>query len=537
MTEAASEKGLEILASLRPGHNKPEEGGRAETRDILSIPVGTLNVQTPLFTRKARLTYVPFRQFLGFGFVPSLRLNWVHNLPSNARVMKADNMVVVEMENIPPFLTEDFMTPEESEQMSVRFYYCDGDIVSPEDYWNRECGNWQKGMEKFVGDSRKIASETRWLLTGLEDPLEKLAKIYERVQKIRNLSYEERMTSKQKKAQKIKDNRNAEDVLQRGYGLRSDITRLFVAMARAAGIEAWVVRVATRDDKFFSDRLFNLYDQLDSEMVEVNCSGQTLFLDPSTPFCPFGLVHWSRSDTTALRPSESPPAFFRTPPSSPDMGLIRREFDLRLDSEGNLMGDVNLTFGRQEALTRRLKHILSDEVEIRKDLEEEFLGLLPAGAKVSLLGLDNMATSAPEILARFEVTIPGIGTTAGSRLLLPISPLQGLRRHPFRHNERRYPVYFSHPFAESCEIVITLPAGMTLASSPPPQAIQGKYEEFSLACVPEGENKLRIRRDLSIKRNFYPVADYVFIKSFYDQVRAWDEQQIVLLQESNRAIR
>ena len=88
--------------------------------------------------------------------------------------------------------------------------------------------------------------------------------------------------------------------------MRSDITRTFVALARAAGFEAEVVRVSNRDDKLFRINLLSFYDQMDSEAVLVKLGERTMALDPATPFCPFGLVHWSRSNATALRRSDKP---------------------------------------------------------------------------------------------------------------------------------------------------------------------------------------------------------------------------------------
>ena len=174
------------------------------------------------------------------------------------------------------------------------------------------------------GDRRR-RDGTRW---------KQLKRIYAKVQGFRNLSYEKDLTRAQRKEQKIKDNRSVADVLERGFGLRSDITRTFVALARAAGFTAGVVRVAARDNKLFRKDFLSFYDQLDSEAATVEVGEKTLIFDPATPFCPFGLVHWSRMNSTALRASDDPPAFFTTPIFPPDMALTQREVALALDLAG-----------------------------------------------------------------------------------------------------------------------------------------------------------------------------------------------------------
>jgi hypothetical protein len=44
----------------------------------------------------------------------------------------------------------------------------------------------------------------------------------------------------------------------------------------------------------------------------------------------------------------------------------------------------------------------------------------------------------------------------------------------------------------------------------------------------EGQQRIRIQRDLSVKRNVFPVAQYQQLKEFFDYIRSGDEEQIIL---------
>src|SRR5260370_18879301 len=79
----------------------------------------------------------------------------------------------------------------------------------------------------------------------------KLRKIYTRVQQVRAVSYESEKTEKERKQENLKENKNAEDVLNRGYAFANEINLLFVALARAAGFEAYPVLVTSRTRSFF----------------------------------------------------------------------------------------------------------------------------------------------------------------------------------------------------------------------------------------------------------------------------------------------
>jgi transglutaminase-like putative cysteine protease len=87
----------------------------------------------------------------------------------------------------------------------------------------------------------------------------KLRKIYARCQQIRNLSYESRKTAEEAKRD-LKPNQNVEELYKNGYGYGRDITWLFLALARAAGFDAYPVMVSSRREYFFNPARMNASD-------------------------------------------------------------------------------------------------------------------------------------------------------------------------------------------------------------------------------------------------------------------------------------
>jgi hypothetical protein len=524
----------DILDALQISPGKPREGPIGKGMKLLSIPADNWEVQEELFTRKAKFVYIP-SDFMGYVmdilFNGPGSLMWFTQRMPNIHPAIKDRRLELELENVPAFEAEELMTPEESEKMAVNIFYSDSQFDNQQEYWKRECQNWQKAAEGFIGDVRKLTAEAQKLVEGVTDPVSKLKSLYERAQRIRNLSYEKNLTSKQRKAQKIKDNRKAAEVLEHDYGFRSDITRTFVALAQAAGFEAEVARVSTRDDKLFRVLLLSFTEQLDSEVAIVKLGDKELLFDPATPFCPFGLVHWSRSNATAVRYSKTPPAFFTTSVYPPEMALTQRELALQVDAQGGLIGTAKVTYTGHEALVRRLEHIHSDEADRKKGLEEELSSILPMGAGVTLKQLENIDNSAANLILLFDISLPGVVTMAGDKMLLPASPLLGTLQYPFRHARRKYPIYFPFPFREFNDIVITLPEGMIVETRPAPLKNQHDFATCSLVCTPEGTQRIHVQRDLVIKKSFFPVDQYAAIKGFYDWVRASDEEQVVLARE------
>lgn len=517
----------DLADSLLTSGVKPEEGGLPNNREFLSFPAVHWEVQDSLFTCKAKFEYISF-PYIHLLFNGPCRISWVSHGLGEVKPTIKGSRVQFELENIPAFEAEEYMTSEQAEEMSFDIYYLDRRISEADDFWRRESQAWQKAAERFIGDPRKVASRTQALIGDAQDPPVVLQKLYQGVQKIRNLSYEKGLTKKRKKDENIKRNHNAADVLERGYGVRSDITRTFVALARAAGFEAEVSRATTRDDKLFSIRLMSFYGQMDSEVALVKLGDRTLLFDPATPFCPFGLVHWSRTNTAALRFSDTPPKFYTTTVYPPEMGLTVREVALKIGPEGALAGTVKTTYTGHEALDRRLDHIHDDAETRKKDLEKELTDILPLGSVVTMTTVENVDNSAADLVARFDVTIPGLVTAAGEKTLLPVSPLTGPGQYPFRQTARKYPVYFPYPYREFDDIVITLPEGLAPEVRPAPRQTKNDFSEYSLVCAQETPTKLHIQRDLIIKKSYFALDQYAALKAFFDAVRTDDEAQIVL---------
>jgi hypothetical protein len=518
------------LLSLSGGRRIVVEGGLPPPEKVFSWPACAWEIQAPLFTYKAKFVYFPYHAGQVHAFGRNMRLAWTsRGLPGGPPEMSGD-LVELALQDIPANEDEESMAPEDELLMGVDFFFLDNLVGGAEEYWRNESAVWRNGAQAFMASSPELQAEDGKLLAGLTDPLEKLKKLYERAQQVRNLSYERTLTRQDVKAQGIKSNRSASEVLKRSYGTRSDITRLFAAMARAAGISADVARVVSRDDKFFHENLISLYRQFDSEIAIAKIGDQEWLLDPATPFCPFGTVRWFCCDTTLIRTGVESPTFLASSATPPEAALTRRLITLQMDPEGNLAGTAKVVFHGQEALVRRLEHLDDDETTAGQDLVDEMQGILPAGAKTALLNVENMKNSEPDLRAEFAISIPGLATAAGGRMLLPVSPLQGGRRYPFRHARRVHPVYFPYPYRETDDVVITLPSGMAAESVPAARQHKRQFSEYLISCAAEGGSKLHVQRDLVIKKSLVPVEQYTVLKSFFDQVRQGDEEQVVLAQ-------
>jgi hypothetical protein len=507
--------------SLRLERWKPEEGGVPDGSG-LAYAVEQWDFDFPIYTYKARYALM-FRGVPGHSHWDMTYVSY--GLLSGPPVT-SPGRVELEVENIPARAEEDGMAPEEEDRMGVTFFLCNTRVENVDSYWQQESVSWQSAAKQFIRVD--VKAESQALVAGASGPLDRLKALYDRAQRIENLSYVPDLAPERKKELKIKDNRNAAEVLKRNAGLRSDITRTFVALAWAAGFQVDLVRVVSRDDKFFNRSILDFYGQFDRELAVVTVDGREMFLDPATPFCPMGLVHWVATDAPFIRAFGSPGKIERTPLDPPERAVRRGELDLRLDEAGGLGGTASLTCTGQEALRLRLENFGADEAGIRKKLEEMMAALLPEGGKASLRAVGNMTGSEESLRVDYEVALPGVVIEAGDRKALPAVPLRPQWRDSFRNSSRRTSVYFPYLALESLDIVIALPEGLTVEAAPAASQADWTFARFSLAATAEAGTKVRVKREFTIGKCLIPPGEYPLLRAFFDKVRSGDEGQIVL---------
>jgi hypothetical protein len=367
----------------------------------------------------------------------------------------------------------------------------------------------------------------REIVAPADSPETKLQKIYVRTQQIRNLSFERDKTQQEQGREKLKGSDNVEDVWKRGYGNHYEINCLFLALARAAGFEASMVRVSTRDEYFFNPQLMNAFE-LNSNVVLVKLDGKDLYFDPGTVFTPYGLLSWRETAVQGRKLDKDGGSWVQTPLPDSSQSHVDRKAVLKLTEDGSLEGKLTVTFTGLEALWRRLDELDEDDASRKKLLEDEVKECIPESAEVKLTNQPDWKSSSPTLVAEYDIKVPGWSTSAGRRQLIPVGLFSESEKHMFEHANRVFPVYFHFPFLIQDDITVELPAGLQVSSLPPAQNVGGKVVSYALAADSK-KGSLHWNRRLSSDILLMQSKYYPALQDFYQKVRTGDEQQIVLL--------
>jgi hypothetical protein len=409
----------------------------------------------------------------------------------------------------------------------VDFIYSeDGFEKEPDKFWKKQGKKMNDAAEGFVNKRKAMEQAAAEIVAPGDSPEVKLRKIYARVQKIRNTSFEVEKTEQEQKRAKEKEINNVEDVWKRGYGNGYEITWLFLGLARAAGLDASAVRIATRDDHFFAPNVMRARD-LNTNVVLVKLNGKDAYFDPGTEFAPFGLLPWSETGTSGLKLDKDGGTWVTTPTPEPSESQIVRKADLNLTSEGTLEGKLTVTFTGLEAQRRRVQERNEDEAHRRKLLEDYVKEIIPAGIEVELTSKPDWTSSSPTMLAEFSLKVPGWASGAGKRALLPVGLFSGPEKHMCEHSTRVHPLYFQYLFEKTDDVRIELPLGWQISSLPQAQNTDAKVMAYNLK-VENDKGSLHFERHLRSGLTFLEQKYYSALRNFYQAVRTGDEQQVVL---------
>ncbi|MGB6386498.1 MAG: DUF3857 domain-containing protein [Terriglobales bacterium] len=479
-----------------------------------------------LFTRKAQFSLKPYTR--NYPSVISLRCSWP-GLPPGADPPKEghDHIYRMEANNIPAFQTEDYMPPPNDLKFRVDFIYEQGSVGTDQaSYW-RQVGKTRNNLlESFLGKPNAMEQAVAQIVSPNDSQDVKLRKIYERVQQIRNTTYEQQKTEQEEKRENEKPVENVEEVWKRGYGSGVQLTWLFLGMVRAAGFEAYGCWVSGRREYFFTPATLQS-SKLNANVVLVKLNGKDLYFDPGGAFTPFGLLEWSETGVQGLRLDKDGGSWIQTTLPQASESRIEHVGKLKLSDTGDLEGKLTLTYTGLEAMYHRLGERHADEVARKKFLEERVTSQIGGAAEAELTNKPDWTSSETPLVAEFNLKIPGWASNAGKRVLIPAVIFSAGEKGLFEHANRVHPVYFEYPYEKADDITIELPQGWQVSGMPMAQDKDGHVVRYILKAetIP---GTIRLTRKLTINLMLLDQKYYGPLRNFFEVVRTGDGEQIVL---------
>lgn len=383
-------------------------------------------------------------------------------------------------EHLPAFVEEPDMPPEEEVRAWLFIYYSPTHEKPLAGFW-KDVG--RASAQEFAestrpnGDLHKLAVGVVRDATTAEDRLRRLfdwcrAEIHNRT--------EDELKDAPASRDRTKANKTSADVLASRAGTAYDINMLFAALARAAGFEVRLARVASRNRRFFNFNVASEYF-LDSSDIAVRLDGRWRFFDPGSSRVPYGELLWQEEGGRALICDEDSLRFADIPVSDPERATRTRLATLRLEEDGSLEGDVTLRWTGHLRHDEWLDAADQSTAERTDQLTQHYQAALGA-AQISNVHFDDGADRDPLTVATFHVRVADYAQRTGKRLLLQPCFFEHGSSPRFSSSTRRYPVYFHYPWVERDTVTVELPPGYAVGEAAEPEPVElpgiGRYVAY-----------------------------------------------------------
>ena len=497
------------------------------------------DVQQPYFIHQAHYAFTPWKGFLKGpqGETSMYLINYRGVVQDTLIAMsilppgvapKTDTIgrYSLDLTDIPASPDEEYMPPVKSILYQVNFYYKDSS--SPEQYWTDEIKYWSKQVDHFAEPSKPIHDAVAGIVAPTDTDLVKAQKIYKAVQALENTSFTRTKDKAELKQLGLKEAKRAEDTWTQKSGTRQDITLLYLAMLRAAGLQAYDMKVVNRDRSiFFPGYLY--FGQFDDDLVIAKIDGKEMILDPGEKMCPFQTVHWKHSAASGIRQSSDDNTAATVPYSPYAANSLFRSADLTLDPHGNVSGTLHFVMGGQEALRWRQEALKSDPDEVKKSFDRWLAESVPDGVQAHIDQFQALDDPYQKLSA--EIKVEGsLGSATSKRLLLPGFFFETRGSHPFVNQEKRVePVDMEYGAVITDQVIFHLPAGLGVESAP----LEAKtaWEGRAALTVKERTDPTQVTLARQLVRGFTIVKpeEYQDLRGFYQKVAASDQQQLILV--------
>ena len=416
------------------------------------------------------------------------------------------------------------MPPINSFTYRVLFYFTT--YRTPEEFWKNEGKDWSKEKDKFINPGRVVKAAIDEITVPSDTQDQKLRKLYAAVMQLENTSFTRERTKGEEKSEGLNESHNADDIWTRKRGSRNDLAKLFVAMARAAGMKAYLANITSRDQSLFAKSYFSL-SQLNDDVAIVNVDGKEQFFDPGSRYCPYGHLAWMHTLAGGIRQTEGGTDFVTTPASPYTYSRVLRVANLAVDTQGAVSGSIVMTYLGDAGLRWRQTFLKGDPASLNRELRTSVENLMPPRVEVNVASIEQLGEYEKPFVVTFDVT-GVLGSTTGKRLLLPGDIFEGGAKPSFPNQKRDIPVYFKYSHAVQDAVRIKFPGSFTVESLP---ASDKSMFEKAIAYSINAESTaatVTIRRDYILGEIVYAPVQYASLRTFYSRMENKDQESVIL---------
>lgn len=419
--------------------------------------------------------------------------------------------------DVPAFISEPYMTTA-NDYISLANFELES-INWPNQPIKYVRGTWEKVNEQFnqsdffgqkLKSSTFLKKELEAIISDEDSDEDKIAKVYSFVRG--------KVKWNGQKAKYLST--NLRKPLDDGSGSSAEINLLLVALLKKAGLSADAVLISTRDHGRIKQHLA-VSSQFNYVICKVQFGDTYALLDATESYLPINALPERCLNGLGYVISETNSGWVKITSSFNKKTTIGGE--LTVNNDGEISGSLTYKYAGYNSLSQRKSYY--------KKGEEDFISDKKSSSNWDITGieLENKEDLSKPFVISYDAQIDDEAESLGNIIYLNPMLSGKYEKNPFTLEKREYPIDFSCPIEELYFTSFILPEGYQLESPIKPFSVSlpEKAGRFIYSITLNG-NTLTVMSKLKINKTQFVMDEYLFIKEFFAQIVAKQNEQIVL---------
>ncbi|MBD3223773.1 MAG: hypothetical protein GF313_03540 [Caldithrix sp.] len=312
-----------------------------------------------------------------------------------------------------------------------------------------------------------------------------------------------------------------EDVLEQKEGSAVAKNLLLINLLNQAGVDAYPMLIRTRSNgKINIDWVQT--QQFNRLITVVKLSDRRWFLNPGSPYCPFGQLTPAYNVDNGLLIKESAGKIINI--KTPDMkNKIAIETDAQLRNDGGIVCQSTIEFIGMHAVEERSRMHNGDILAYLEDHLQE----VSENVTIDSFHISQMDSIHKPLVVQVQYQIPDIVEQTGPVAFFEAPLLLKMSKNPFVREKRKFAVDYEFARSSSEVINITLPDAMSLSEKPTKSIARMKDLRF-VKIYFISDNEIEVRRTFRLGRTRFLPAHYSKLRQTFEKIVQSDQDKIVL---------
>lgn len=313
----------------------------------------------------------------------------------------------------------------------------------------------------------------------------------------------------------------ASEVSKKGYGDCKALTNYMHTLLTAAGIPSYYAVIYNDNSVVTFDKNFPKLSG-NHVILMVPTEKETIWLENTSQRIAFNHLSYSSHNRNVLVVKKDGIEIINTPTYEPSESKEKLRAKIQITNDGGMNSDANFEFtGGQYDSNLRLFSLKNDELS--EAMKNRYYNL-----KIDQLNVSNLKNDRDDakIIYDLKVKANGFSKKIGEDLFFPVMPYYQATLYS-SNDERKLPFENSFPFQDDYEIEYSIPAGYQFTEIPKSLDFSTEFGSYKIDFDLK-ENKLMVRRILTIKKGLYTKEKFTDYLAFRKKTASHDNTKILI---------